>query len=121
MSANGKTIKQVTDEFEISPYDAHRYSVTIPFRPPHSYKIDVEGAEMRVLEGGEETISIHRPGILIEGPRELWEKMGSFFQKLDYVLLDGAAEVQVPLTEPVWDTIAVPKEKFTRPQRYLRS
>jgi hypothetical protein len=72
---------------------------------------------MRVLEGGEETISAHRPVILIEGPRELWDKMGSFFRKHDYILLDGAAEVQVPLTEPVWDTVAVPREKKVRAPR----
>ena len=82
--------------------------------PPTVLKIDVEGAEMRVLEGGEETISTHRPAILIEGPRELWKKIGSFFRKYDYILLDGAAEFHVPLAEPVWDTIAVPREKFAR-------
>jgi FkbM family methyltransferase len=89
--------------------------------PPTAIKIDVEGAEMRVLEGGEETISNYRPAILIEGPRELWDKMGAFFRKHDYILLDGAAEVQVPLTEPVWDTIAVPREKFVRARAYSDS
>jgi FkbM family methyltransferase len=82
--------------------------------PPTVIKIDVEGAEVYVLEGGEATISAYRPIILIEGPRELWDKMGSFFRKHDYVLLDGAAEVQLPLREPVWDTVAVPSEKFPR-------
>jgi FkbM family methyltransferase len=80
--------------------------------PPTVIKIDVEGAEMLVLEGGEATVSKYRPTILIEGPRELWVQMGAFFQNHDYVLLDGAAEHQSPLTEPVWDTVAVPREKF---------
>jgi FkbM family methyltransferase len=80
--------------------------------PPTVVKIDVEGAEMLVLEGGEATISKYRPTILIEGPRELWAQLGAFFQKHDYLLLDGAAEHQSPLTEPVWDTVAVPREKF---------
>ena len=80
--------------------------------PPTAIKIDVEGAEMQVLEGGEATISSHRPTILIEGPQQLRGQMGSFFRKHDYVLLDGAAKDQSPLTQPVWDTVAVPKEKF---------
>jgi len=46
--------------------------------PPTVLKIDVEGAEADVLEGGEATISRHRPTILIEGPRELWAPMQAF-------------------------------------------
>ena len=30
---------------------------------------------MQVLEGGRLTIAAHRPTILIEGPKELWERM----------------------------------------------
>jgi FkbM family methyltransferase len=81
---------------------------------PSVVKIDVEGAEMLVLEGGEETISKYRPVILIEGPRELRSQMCTFFEKHDYVLLDGATDHQHPLREPVWDTFAVPRENFTR-------
>lgn len=81
--------------------------------PPTAIKIDVEGAEMHVLEGGEATISKYRPTILIEVQHELlWEEMGAFFRKHDYLLLDGAAEHQSPLKAPVWDTVAVPMEKF---------
>ncbi|MBI2714459.1 MAG: FkbM family methyltransferase [Rhizobiales bacterium] len=87
-------------------------SLAQSLRPPTAIKIDVEGAEMHVLEGGEATIAKYRPTILIEGPRELWEPMGAFFRKHDYVLLDGAAEEQTPLQEPVWDTVAVAQEKF---------
>jgi FkbM family methyltransferase len=79
--------------------------------PPTALKIDVEGAEMLVLEGGEETISKYRPAILIEGPHELWGQMRSFFRKHDYLLFDGTAQHPVPLDGPVWDTIAVPIEK----------
>ena len=81
--------------------------------PPTAIKIDVEGAEMHVLEGGEATISKYRPTILIEVQHELLcEEMGAFFRKHDYLLLDGAAEHQSPLKAPVWDTVAVPMEKF---------
>jgi hypothetical protein len=65
-----------------------------------------------VLEGGRATISMFRPTILIEGPRELWDQMKAFFKEHDYVMLDGAAEYPAALETPVWDTIAVPREKF---------
>jgi FkbM family methyltransferase len=81
---------------------------TLP--PPTVLKIDVEGAEVSVLEGGEQTIATHRPKILIEGPHELWEPMNEFFDKREYVLFDGSLDSRVPLSQPVWDTVAVPKE-----------
>jgi hypothetical protein len=83
---------------------------TLP--PPTILKIDVEGAEVKVLEGGEQTISAHRPTILIEGPNELWDPMQAFFEKHRYVLFDGETEDRAALSHPVWNTIAVPKEKL---------
>ena len=77
-------------------------------------KIDVEGAEIQALEGGETTISNYRPTMLVEGPSELKDPMRAFFKKHDYVILDGSAEHQFPLPDPVWDTVAVPKEKFAK-------
>jgi FkbM family methyltransferase len=82
--------------------------------PPTVLKVDVEGAEMDVLEGGEATISNHRPTMLVEGPIELKDPMRAFFKKHDYALLDGGAEHQSALKDPVWDTVAVPREKFIR-------
>lgn len=82
--------------------------------PPTVVKIDVEGAEIQALEGGETTISNYRPTMLVEGPSELKDPMRAFFKKHDYVILDGSAEHQFPLPDPVWDTVAVPKEKFAK-------
>jgi FkbM family methyltransferase len=79
---------------------------------PTVIKIDVEGAEAMVLEGGEATIAKYRPTILVEVPKELRRPLRTFFEKHDYILLDGAAADQSPLRDPVWDTVAVPKEKF---------
>jgi hypothetical protein len=69
---------------------------------------------MKVLRGGEATIAKFRPPILIEGPEELSAPMGAFFRAHDYVLLDGAAENPVPLEKPVWDTLAIPRERFIK-------
>ena len=84
--------------------------------PPTVLKIDVEGAEMMVLDGAAETIAEHRPSILIEGPRELALAMDVFFAAHRYILLDGEAERPTPLSSAVWNTIAVPEEKKRRPQ-----
>jgi FkbM family methyltransferase len=79
---------------------------------PTVLKIDVEGAEMNVLHGGEQTIATTRPNILIECQSELQDPMAAFFEKHRYVLLDGEAEVRSPLQRPVWNTIAIPSEKI---------
>lgn len=81
-------------------------------RPPDIVKIDVEGAEMRVLEGGRQTISAARPIILVEGPQQIWAELKAFFRDLDYVMYDGHAEQPVLIDMPVWDTVAVPREKW---------
>jgi FkbM family methyltransferase len=83
---------------------------TLP--PPTVLKIDVEGAEVDVLQGGERTISNYRPTILVEGPQELWEPMRAFFERHRYVLLDGSIDDMSPLPHPLWDTVALPAEKF---------
>jgi FkbM family methyltransferase len=84
--------------------------------PPSVIKIDVEGAELQVLEGGSATLAAHRPVLLIEAPTELWSGLKAFFAAHDYVLVDGAAEHPTPLEDPAWDTVAVPREKWRAPQ-----
>jgi len=80
--------------------------------PPSVIKIDVEGAELRVLEGGRATIAAHRPVLLIEAPKELAGSLKAFFAAHDYVMLDGGADPPVARGEPAWDTVAVPREKW---------
>lgn len=81
-------------------------------RPPNVLKIDVEGAEMSVLDGAAATISAFRPNILIEGHRALWDAMTAYFARHRYVMLDGESERPSPLLRPVWNTVAVPQESF---------
>ena len=80
--------------------------------PPDILKIDVEGAEMKVLCGGRQTIAKHRPVILVEGPHTLWPDMKAFFAEHRYVMFDGAAAHQEPIEQPTWDTVAVPRERM---------
>ena len=80
--------------------------------PPDVLKIDVEGAEMKVLRGGCETIAKCRPVILVEGPHTLWADMKAFFAEHRYAMFDGAAARHEPIDEPTWDTVAVPRERL---------
>jgi FkbM family methyltransferase len=80
--------------------------------PPTVLKIDVEGAELKVIEGAAATIKAHRPSILIEVSGPLRRSVGEFFGHLNYVLLDGRASSPLPVRYPAWDTIAIPAEKF---------
>lgn len=79
---------------------------------PTVLKIDVEGAEMGVLHGGEQTIATARPNILIECESDLQDPMAAFFERHHYVLLDGESESRSPLQRPTWNTIAIPNEKI---------
>jgi len=82
--------------------------------PPTVLKIDVEGAEVEVLEGASATIDKYRPILLVEGPQELWKPLQAFFERHDYVMLDGSVDDKTPLAEPAWDTVGIPAEKFRR-------
>lgn len=89
--------------------------------PPSIMKIDVEGAELLVLEGGRKTIEANRPVLLIEGPKQLADDMVAYFRDLDYVFMDGFAENPVPLDTTAWDTVAVPGERWREIAKTARS
>jgi len=106
--------KKVVSEERRSVVTMRIDSLSRTLASPTVIKIDVEGAEAMVLEGGEATIVKCRPTILVETPKELRRPLRSFFEKHEYVMLDGVAADQAPLRDPVWDTVAVPKEKFVK-------
>lgn len=81
-------------------------------RPPDVLKIDVEGAEVKVLHGGRNTIAKQRPVILVEGPNTLWADMKAFFADHSYIMFNAAAAEENPIDEPTWDTLAVPRERL---------
>jgi FkbM family methyltransferase len=96
-------------------------SLSETLAPPTVIKIDVEGAEVMVLEGGEATIIKCRPTILVEAQKALRQPLKTFFEKHDYMLLDGRSADLSPLRNPVFDTVAVPKEKFAKRKFLLAS
>lgn len=84
---------------------------------PDFMKIDVEGAEIKVLRGARDTIAKSRPKILFEVSKGLWEKQGtshdeaqSFFKSMSYRLFLHGDEVRSLDVE--WDDVlAIPEEK----------
>jgi FkbM family methyltransferase len=98
---------------------------------PSFIKIDVEGAEMKVLQGGRRTIEHHRPFVLFEYNREMataagWDlarALSLLSGMADYMffLADRSGDLlgmsidAIPSLGPgYWDILAAPLEKRSR-------
>lgn len=87
------------------------------FPPPNVLKIDVEGAEVKVLKGGEKVLSTVRPLIYCEIARENVLELKSVFTKFDYRYLDGREFLSIESMDGKgnkigFNTVAVPEEKI---------
>ena len=82
------------------------------YPPPQCIKIDVDGAEYRVLSGGRALIERHRPVILTEVYERNAESVSAFFHALGYELFDfncGEAGKR-PVERAVYNTLAQPRQ-----------
>ena len=80
-------------------------------------KVDVEGAERDVFEGGRQLFASQRPVVVSELSDPLLRKNGSsalevveFFERLDYVVTDPLGPGKVAGVREFGDIICVPKE-----------
>ena len=78
------------------------------FRSPDFIKIDVEGAELLVLEGCFKILEDIRPKIYIEVGEKNKREISKIFQKFSYRLFDYRMN---ELNEPNFNTLAIPAEK----------
>ena len=84
---------------------------------PGFMKIDVEGAERKVLEGAEDTIRKHRPVILTELSDQLLREQGScakevlkIFRQWNYKVFDAMYFDLIPGARDFGDLICIPEE-----------
>lgn len=82
--------------------------------PPSFVKIDVEGAELMVLNGARKILAEIRPTIYTEVCSDVSKEITSIFHQNSYVLFDGTKRIQEqkPIDVCVWNTLAVPQEKI---------
>jgi len=82
--------------------------------PPDVLKVDVEGAEDLVLEGGARVLNDVRPIIYCEVGKEKQERVTELFKQAEYAIfdpnesLDGSHE----RGECIFNTLALPREKI---------
>lgn len=81
------------------------------FGRPNLIKIDVEGAELEVLTGGEHVLSDSRPTLLVEVDEESPDAVTEFLVSRDYDLFDAEVPLAArnPLSRACWDTLARPR------------
>lgn len=79
---------------------------------PDFLKVDVEGAELAVLEGGERLFREVRPVMIVETAPENGVGMAALMHRHSYVMLDAETDLDVALSAPAWNTVAVPAERI---------
>jgi FkbM family methyltransferase len=82
---------------------------------PHIVKIDVEGAELEVLQGAKRLFETVRPVLLCEVIPVNARGVTEFLKALDYDIFDGetAARARLPLSAAPWSTVAIPASTFS--------
>lgn len=78
---------------------------------PDFLKIDVEGAELAVMEGGARLFMECRPLLIVETAPENGAVMAALLQRYGYVMFDAESDQGAALSVPAWNTLAVPAER----------
>jgi FkbM family methyltransferase len=77
---------------------------------PHFIKIDVEGAELMVIQGAAELIKVNRPLFYIEIGSDVWDQVTAIFKEPDYIAFDYTGTGMV--LSPEMNVLFIPREKL---------
>ena len=79
---------------------------------PTVLKIDVEGAELEVLQGASQLFDTVRPVVIIEVGAAASAAVTTFFRERCYELYDGEepAQLRRPVPQATWNTLAIPRQ-----------
>ncbi len=78
---------------------------------PDLVKIDVEGAELVVLENGGRVLRDVRPLMIVETAPENAAAMAALLQRHEYLMFDVEGELDRARERPAWNKLAVPAER----------
>jgi FkbM family methyltransferase len=80
--------------------------------PPDVLKIDVEGAELEVLQGATQLLTAKRPIVLCEVSEDASPEVSALLEAHDYIVYDGSrpSSERVPLRRAPWSTLGFPRE-----------
>jgi FkbM family methyltransferase len=86
------------------------------FPAPDFIKVDAEGAEIWILEGGKRLLSEVRPVIVIEMPAINAQACADIFRANNYVMMSSYQRVDpanaIDDISDAWDVLAIPEEKL---------
>jgi FkbM family methyltransferase len=77
-------------------------------RAPDVIKIDVEGAELEVLQGARGVIARHRPVVLCEVGSGHAAAAAALLRELGYRLFDAENAARGEISSAAWNTVALP-------------
>ncbi len=106
-------LEYVTEQVEVSTLDAlvSQYQLN-----PGFLKVDVEGAEYRLLQGAEQVLREHRPVIIAELSNALLAANGSsgaqvldFIRSFNYEILDPLDPQRAPAIRQFGDILCIPR------------
>jgi FkbM family methyltransferase len=81
------------------------------FPAPLVVKVDVEGAELRVLQGSERMLRQVRPTWLLEVASTCAAEITRLLREANYALFRPTPQELLPVNEADWDTVAIPAER----------
>ncbi len=120
IAERGRSANALEKSGRRAPAGGVRYSQPVPsytldcllerFAPPNVLKIDVEGAELLVLQGAKRLLKDVRPIIYCEVGEDVSQEVYKLFREAGYRVYDGDNPKLIEQSTATWATLAFPEE-----------